>query len=243
MALLSLAFLVFIPYHSYCITFKWFLYTDNISSFLLIMASWATVNPLLYIFNVDVQYLGCFIPLFLLVVKIHVMYKFREMQAVDDGRKANILFFVFMAVYFIVDEYANVAHENRVLRSWSIADAEYVRMAFHIVYIVIIVLYYVRVMGRDDGEHVLKGRTLLGMISLVIVSDLIADVILPVWDMAQDSIYGDLLKVVSGQEYFVAFALFFKRKLARYDIDPFMPTMRLDGHYIEDGDDLIGNAG
>jgi hypothetical protein len=243
LVLAGLAMLSVIPYHSYCITFVWFMYRDNLFSFVLAAASFATTNPLVYLLDIDVEFIGCFITLFLWLIKVHLMYKLREIQIVDDGQSANLCFAGFMVLYLLVDEFATVSRENRVLRGEALGAFEFLRFVFHVAFAVVVAVYYNQVTEVDDEAHLLRSRALLGMICIVFAGEWTADIAVPLVGFRVDSIVWDVLKAAAGQAYFAAFALFFKRKLARYDINPLSPTVRLDGQWVATIDEILHPLG
>jgi hypothetical protein len=159
------------------------------------------------------------------------MYKLREIQIVDDGLVANLCFAGFMVLYLVVEEFATVSRENRLLRFGALGIIELVRVLFHIVFIVIVITYYNKVIEVDEEARILRSRALIGMFFLVCCSEALVDIICPFVGFGEDSIVWDVWKAAGGQAYFAAFSLFFKRKLTKYDINPFVPAMRLDGSW------------
>ena len=218
-------------YHSYAITFKWFLYLDNIMSMVLIGTAGAAVNPLIYVFNIDIQFVNVFLAVFLAWVKFHALYKFREVKVEDDGLNVNAAVCGFMCVYLLMNCYASIAHENRVILGLSMQPAEVVRMLLHIIYAAILYFYVWKVKQADEGAHELRVNSLVTSITIVVVTEAIADIVLPILGIAQENIVCDLLKGAAANGYVMAFSMFFKRKLKKYGIYLLGASFELDNDY------------
>jgi hypothetical protein len=214
-------------YTSFCFTFKYFLFPDTIFSMMIFAFSVAVLNPLLYVFNVDIQYATVFLAAFLIAVKSHFLFAMRALKHGDNAPTTDAFFCVFMLVYGFAGALTAIAVENRVLAQSGISPWEYARMGLHVVYCVIAFVCHEVAARRDDGAHVLKERALMVMILFVMVGEAFADIVLPLLDIAQDSIYGDVMKATAAYGYFTVFSLFFKRKISELGLNPFLPFSML----------------
>ena len=226
--MLSLLGLAAVCFHSYAITFTYFLYLENIMSMVLFGAAVAAVNPLLYVFNIDIQFVNVFLEIFLIVTKFHALYKFREVKVVDDGVGPNTAVCVFMLMYMSVCCYASIAHENSVILGLPMQISEFMRMLFHILFGVLCYYFIWRVKLADEGAHELRVNALVTMVTIVIATEAVSDIVLPILGIAQDTLVCDLLKATCAYGYVMGFSMFFKRKLKRYGINPFDMGFMLD---------------
>jgi hypothetical protein len=218
----------FLIYQSYCLTFVWFLHPENLVSMLLFVTSLMSVNPLPYLFNIDIELIHVFFPLFLSAVKFHFIFGCNRLHCTTEERSTSIVFAVFLAVDTILNVFATISAEERAIEGGSIGSVEFARMVFHAAFAGIGIAYHRVCMNRDDGEHLLRGRTLLMMFAFVAVPEFIADAIFPIADAVQETIYGDVLKAVAAYGYLCAFSLFFKRKIGAIGINPESALFRIE---------------
>jgi hypothetical protein len=139
----------------------------------------------------------------------------------------DAFFCAFVFFYALVGGLTTTAVKNRVLTRLGISPSEDVRMGFHAVHCVIAFVYHEIAAQRDDGAHILKKRALMVMVLFVMVGEAIADIVLPLLDIAQDSIYGDVMKATAAYGYFTLFSLFSKRKISELGLNRFQPFMWL----------------
>jgi hypothetical protein len=227
-AYVGLAGIAFLFYLSYCLTFVWFLYPENVVSMILFCASGVALNPLLYVFNIDIEYANAFFPFFVAAVKFHFIFGCNRLHGGGEDRTARGLFALFLGVYTSVDVAASIVSENKALSGGGIGWIELTRMAFHGAFAGIALVYHHVSVDRDDGDHLLRGRVLFVMYVFAAIPEFIADAVLPLADVAQGTIYGDVLKAVAMYGYFCAFSLFFKRKVGPIGIDPDSALFRIE---------------
>lgn len=196
-------------YQSYCVTFVYFLHPENIVSMLVFGASGAAVNPLLYLLNIDIQFTQFFFPLFLAAVKFHFVFACAQLRGSLPGVGSAL----FLLLCTACDAWATVQAENRALSGSAISWAEYGRMALHLVFAAFAGVCHSRAVAGDDDAHVLRCRVLLVMIGFAVIPLFVSDMGLPLLNIAQDTIYGDVLKAVAAYGYFIAFSLFFRRNV------------------------------
>jgi hypothetical protein len=109
----------FLVYQSCCLTFTWFLHPENLLSMLIFVTSLISVNPLPYVFNVDIELINLFFPLVLAAVKFHFIFGCNGLQCTGEERSTAVAFALFLGVYTILNVFATVFAEQRVIEGGS----------------------------------------------------------------------------------------------------------------------------
>jgi hypothetical protein len=219
-AYVGLAAMAGICYFTYCITFSYFLYADCIWSMVIFGLSWVSSNPFIFLLDWDAQFSSILIPVFLLIVRAHIIFKLKELRAVSDSFFAIATFLVLMIAYLYIDLLATVIHEGddsvHTLDTWEV-----LRMVADLIYGVFAVGFAIRANDVDETAHTTRFQALLGMLMMILLGMLFGDVLIPWSGFWRGSVVPDLIRSASGCAYFAGFCLFFKRYKGKYRFNPF----------------------